>query len=49
MKKEDFLYIDKSSFLSNKKGKHSSFFLRDPNGYIIEFKTFANPGAIFEQ
>lgn len=49
MKKEDFLYIDKSSFLANKKGKHSSFFLRDPNGYIIEFKTFANPGAIFEQ
>lgn len=48
MKKEDFLYIDDAKFLTNKKGAHKSFFLRDPNGYIIEFKCFEDPKSIFE-
>ena len=48
MQKEDFLFIDEAIFLANKKGEHSSFFLQDPNGYIIEFKCFKDPASIFE-
>jgi len=47
MKAEEFLYIDNTHFLSGKPGEHNSFFLRDPNGYIIEFKCFANPEKVF--
>jgi hypothetical protein len=48
MKKEEFLFIDATHFLSKKKGAHNSFFLRDPNGYIIEFKCFEIEGDVFE-
>ena len=48
-KKEDFLHIDKTIFLSGKKGAHQSFFLRDPNGYIIEFKCFNEANEVFEK
>jgi extradiol dioxygenase family protein len=48
MKSENFLHIDKTSFLNKEKGSHKSFFLRDPNGYIIEFKCFKDPNAVFE-
>jgi extradiol dioxygenase family protein len=47
MKEEDFLFIDETHFLADKPGEHKSFFLRDPNGYIIEFKCFAKPESIF--
>lgn len=33
-------YLDKNQFLPNKKGQHSSFFITDPNGFVIEFKSF---------
>lgn len=48
MKSENFLHIDKTSFLKNKKGAHKSFFLKDPNGYIIEFKCFEDIQMVFE-
>ncbi len=48
MKAEDFLHIDETKFLAGKPGEHKSFFLRDPNGYIIEFKCFKNPESAFE-
>lgn len=48
MKAEDFLYIDETHFLAEKPGEHKSFFLRDPNGYIIEFKCFEHPESMFE-
>ncbi|HPF11118.1 MAG TPA: VOC family protein [Flavobacteriaceae bacterium] len=48
LKAEDFLYIDETHFLADKPGEHKSFFLRDPNGYIIEFKCFANQASVFE-
>lgn len=47
LQKEDFLYIPATDFLSGKKGEHKSFFLRDPNGYIIEFKCFAEIADVF--
>lgn len=47
MKLENYLFIDKTSFLIGKKGEHKSFFLRDPNGYIIEFKCFEDEQSVF--
>ena len=41
-------YLDDTSFLKNKNGEHNSFFVKDPNGYIVEFKSFKNSGAIFK-
>ena len=49
MKQEDFLYIDETAFLSEKPGAHKSFFLRDPNGCIIEFKCFETPEEVFQE
>jgi extradiol dioxygenase family protein len=35
------------TFLHNKKGQHSSFFIKDPNGHSLEFKCFKNQKGIF--
>lgn len=35
------------TFLKDKKGEHESFFVKDPNGYTIEFKTFREENEIF--
>lgn len=48
LKSEDFLHIDKTHFLETAKGAHKSFFLQDPNGYIIEFKCFDEEESVFE-
>lgn len=40
-------YLDKNKFLLNKNGQHSSFFVTDPNGYVIEFKSFDSTKEIF--
>lgn len=37
------------TFLKDKKGEHTSFFITDPNGYTLEFKTFANSKETFAQ
>lgn len=47
MEAENYLYIDQTRFLKGKTGQHRSFFLRDPNGYIIEFKCFKEQGEVF--
>jgi extradiol dioxygenase family protein len=47
MKSENFLHIDNTRFLKGKTGQHDSFFLRDPNGYIIEFKCFKDEEEVF--
>jgi len=36
------------TFLENKIGEHLSFFVTDPNGYKIEFKSFKNDVEIFD-
>ena len=36
-----------ATFLQNKMGEHLSFFIKDPNGYMIEFKSFKNEQEIF--
>ena len=35
------------TFLENKAGEHISFFVTDPDGYIVEFKSFKNESEIF--
>jgi len=44
-----FLEINKSVFLHDQVGEHSSFFVLDPNGYYLEFKTFTNLKEIFQK
>ena len=45
---KDYFATGSISFLKDKKGQHKSFFLIDPNGYFMEFKTFFNQSEIFE-
>ncbi|WP_282081500.1 VOC family protein [Aquimarina algiphila] len=35
------------TFFENKVGEHLSFFVKDPNGYMVEFKSFKDHGEIF--
>jgi extradiol dioxygenase family protein len=39
--------ITKTTFLKEENGEHMSFFVEDPNGYTIEFKSFADNDSIF--
>lgn len=41
------IYIEKTAFLKSKNGEHVSFFVKDPNGYIVEFKHFKDIETIF--
>lgn len=43
----DLEVTTKATFLENKIGEHLSFFIKDPNGYMVEFKSFKNYGEIF--
>ncbi|MFC2109386.1 VOC family protein [Bacteroidota bacterium] len=46
-KLKTFKMISKTDFLTGKTGEHSSIFIKDPNGYVIEFKTFKKENAVF--
>jgi len=35
------------SFMDKKNGEHLSFFVKDPNGYMIEFKSFKDENQVF--
>lgn len=35
------------TFFEDKVGEHLSFFVKDPNGYMVEFKSFKDNGEIF--
>lgn len=37
------------TFLENKIGEHMSFFIKDPNNYMIEFKSFKTANETFSQ
>lgn len=36
-----------TTFLKNKAGEHLSFFVTDPNGYVLEFKSFRSADEVF--
>lgn len=46
---ENIEVFDEITFLKGKKGEHISFFVKDPNGFMVEFKSFSKEAAIFEQ
>jgi len=35
------------TFMKDKTGEHLSFFITDPNGYMIEFKSFKDASEVF--
>jgi len=37
----------KATFMKERSGEHLSFFVKDPNGYMVEFKSFKNSAQIF--
>ena len=41
--------VTQATFLKGKSGEHSSFFVKDPNNYMIEFKSFINPKDVFNR
>ena len=44
---EDLCDEKSMTFLEGKPGHHSSFFIEDPNEYVIEFKTFQKEEETF--
>jgi extradiol dioxygenase family protein len=40
--------ITKTNFFKDQNGEHMSFFVEDPNGYVIEFKSFLDHDDVFE-
>lgn len=41
--------VTQATFLQDKTGEHVSFFIKDPNDYMLEFKSFKKPDAVFEK
>ena len=41
--------VTQATFLEGKTGEHVSFFIKDPNDYMLEFKSFKKPESIFEK
>ena len=39
--------VTESTFLKDKAGEHQSFFVKDPNGYMLEFKSFKDSNDVF--
>ena len=48
LKQSTTLYLDKTDYLKNSKGEHASFFVKDPNGYIVECKRFKEKDSVLE-
>lgn len=44
----DLELVTQATFLKESAGEHTSFFIQDPNGYMLEFKTFKHSNAIFD-
>lgn len=44
---KDLEITTEATFLENKTGEHLSFFVKDPNGYSVEFKQFKNADEVF--
>ena len=43
----DLEITKEATFLKDRTGEHLSFFVRDPNDYMVEFKSFMREGEIF--
>ena len=40
--------VTQTTFLEGKTGEHLSFFIKDPNDYMLEFKSFKNSKEMFK-
>lgn len=45
----DLEVTTEATFMQGKKGEHLSFFVQDPNGYMLEFKSFKNSEEVFSE
>jgi extradiol dioxygenase family protein len=41
--------VTQATFLKDETGEHVSFFIKDPNDYMLEFKSFKNSTDIFNK
>lgn len=48
LKSQELEIVEKTTFLKDELGEHSSFFINDPNDYMLEFKSFKNPMDVFK-
>ncbi|MAX71313.1 MAG: bleomycin resistance protein [Flavobacteriaceae bacterium] len=46
--KQELEVVTQTTFLKDKTGEHLSFFINDPNDYMLEFKSFKDPKAMFK-
>ena len=47
LKEQKLDLVTESTFLKDKAGEHTSFFIKDPNNYMLEFKNFKKSKDIF--
>lgn len=47
LEREEFLHTLATEFLAGRVGAHRSFFVKDPNGFLIEFKCFDQDDEVF--
>lgn len=47
LKSQNLELVTESTFLKDKVGEHTSFFIKDPNEYMLEFKNFNNSNDTF--
>lgn len=48
LSKTNLEVVNKTTFLEGKHGEHCSFFVKDPNDYMLEFKSFKDPKDMFQ-
>ena len=48
LKNQDIELVEQTTFLKDGIGEHTSFFVKDPNDYMLEFKSFKNPTDVFK-
>jgi len=48
LKLRELELVDQTTFLKGNTGEHISFFVKDPNDYMLEFKNFKNSSDVFE-
>lgn len=48
LKGQNLELVTKATFLKDRVGEHTSFFIKDPNDYMIEFKSFKDQGDMFK-
>ena len=49
LKNQKLDLVTQARFLEDKAGEHVSFFIKDPNDYMLEFKSFKNSESIFKK